>query len=360
MRENWTITSTDVTSDLPLVSVIVLNYNGKDVLEECIKSILNSNYPRVEVIVIDNGSADESYMIAKKYEPQVKLIKSPHNLGYSAGNNLGIRVAKGKYVFLVNNDAIIHPDCIYELVKTASSDPQIGILGCKVYYKNTRIIQHAGGKLDLSTISLPHIGVFEEDHGQYDEVSDVNYVSGVAMMVKREVIDKIGLLDEHYFAYWEDVDYCFRARRAGFRIVYVPSAIVEHHESFSWKRKPLLQKFLFQRNRLLFILKNFSSRELAYILLKEPNRVIQLIYDGMKRILTKRIQHLFDQRTYMRINQNYAKHRLEFSIIGVIEWGIALVASYLWLLGYVFLKTILRSKSIRALFQRCSICPLKF
>jgi len=82
LRENWTITSTDVTSDLPLVSVIVLNYNGKDVLEECIKSILNSNYPRVEVIVIDNGSADESYMIAKKYEPQVKLIKSPHNLGY--------------------------------------------------------------------------------------------------------------------------------------------------------------------------------------------------------------------------------------------------------------------------------------
>jgi GT2 family glycosyltransferase len=325
-----------------LVSVIILNYNGKDVLEECLRSILNSNYPKMEVIVIDNGSTDESYMIAKKYEPQVKLIRSSRNLGYSAGNNLGIRAAKGEYIFLVNNDAIIHPDCICELVKIASSDPRIGILGCKVYYKGTRIIQHAGGKLDPSATSPPHIGVFEEDHGQYDEVNDVDYVSGVAMMIKREVIDKVGLLDEHYFAYWEDVDYCFRARKAGFRIVYVPSAVVEHYESFSWKKKPLLQKFLFQRNRLLFILKNFSNRELAYIFLKEPNRVVQLIYDGMKRILTKRIQHLFDQRTYMRINQNHVKRHLEFSIIGVIEWGIALVASYLWLLGYVSLKTILR------------------
>jgi len=153
--------------------------------------------PRVEVIVIDNGSTDESYMIAKKYEPQVKLIKSPHNLGYSAGNNLGIRVAKGKYIFLVNNDAIIHSDCIYELVKIASSDPRIGILGCKVYYRGTRIIQHAGGKLNLSATAPPHIRVFEEDHGQYDEVSDVDYVSGVAMMIKREVVDKIGLLNEH-------------------------------------------------------------------------------------------------------------------------------------------------------------------
>ena len=324
--------------ELPLVSVIVLNYNGKDILEDCIIAILNSNYPRIEVIVVDNGSADGSHMIVKKYEPRVKLIRSLRNIGYSAGNNLGIQIAKGKYIFLVNNDAIIHPDCIYELVKVASSDTRIGVLGCKVYYKGTRIIQHAGGKLNLSATYLPHIGVFEEDRGQYDEISDVDYVSGVAMMIRREVMDKIGLLDEFYFAYWEDVDYCFRARKAGFRVVYVPNAIIEHHEGFSWKKKPLLQRFLFQRNRLLFILKNFQNKEVAHIFLKEPYRIIQLIHDGVRRIFTRSIQHLFNQEAYMKIDQNQAKCCLELSTVGVIQWGIALMASYLWLLGYLLFK----------------------
>jgi len=312
-------------SELPLVSVIVLNYNGKDVLEECIIALLNSNYPKMEVIVVDNGSTDESYMIAKKYEPQVKLIRSLRNLGYSAGNNLGIRVAKGEYIFLVNNDAIIHTDCICELVKVASSDPRIGILGCKVYYKGTRIIQHAGGKLDLSATYLPHIGIFEEDYGQYGENSDVDYVAGVAMMIKREVIDKIGLLDECYFAYWEDVDYCFRARKAGFRIVYVPKAIVEHFEGFSWKKRSSLQKFLNERNRLLFVLNNFSNKEVAIFLLTDIKNIVSRMVEAIRRILLGKSSH------EARIVNVYAKERLTFSVSGIFQWGLALIAAYLWL-----------------------------
>jgi GT2 family glycosyltransferase len=342
LRESWTIASTDAASDTPLVSVIVLNYNGKDVLEECIKSILNSNYSRVEVIVIDNGSTDESYMIAKKYEPQVKLIKSPHNLGYSAGNNLGIRVAKGKYIFLVNNDAIIHSDCIYELVKIASSDPRIGILGCKVYYRGTRIIQHAGGKLNLSATAPPHIRVFEEDHGQYDEVSDVDYVSGVAMMIKREVVDKIGLLNEHYFSYWEDVDYCFRAKKAGFRVVYVPKAIVEHFEGFSWKKKSFLQKFLNERNRLLFVLNNFSNKEVAIFLLTDMKNIILRMVEAFRRILLGKSSY------EARIVNIYAKEKLTFSVSGIFQWGLALTAAYLWLAMAIFKNyALMKNKNIK-------------
>jgi len=317
-------------SELPLVSVIVLNYNGKDVLEECIMSLLNSNYPKMEVIVVDNGSTDESYMIAKRYQPRVKLIRSLRNLGYSAGNNLGIRVAKGEYVFLVNNDAIIHPDCICELVKVASSDPRIGILGCKVYYKGTRIIQHAGGKLNLSATSLPHVGVFEEDHGQYDEISDVDYVSGVAMMIKREVINKVGLLNECYFAYWEDVDYCFRARKAGFRIVYVPKAIVEHFEGFSWKKRSLLQKFLYERNRLLFVLNNFSNKDVAIFLLTDIKNIVSRMVEAIRRILLGKSSY------ETRIVNVYAKERLTFSVSGIFQWGLALIAAYLWLTMTLF------------------------
>jgi GT2 family glycosyltransferase len=274
-------------------------------------------------------------MIAKKYEPQVKLIRSSRNLGYSAGNNLGIRIAGGEYIFLVNNDAIIHPDCICELVKVASSDPRIGILGCKVYYRGTQVIQHTGGKLDLSATSLPHIGIFEEDHGQYDEISDVDYVSGVAMMIKRELINKIGLLDERYFAYWEDVDYCFRARKAGFRIVYVPKAIVEHFEGFSWRKKSFLQKFLSERNRFLFVLNNFSNREMAVFLLTDIKNITLRMVEAFRRIISGKSSF------NICIASVYVKRKLTFSAFGIFQWGLALIAAYLWLIIALFKRCIL-------------------
>ena len=319
--------------ELPLISVIILNYNGREVLKDCIDSVLRSSYPELEVIVVDNGSTDESYKIAEKYGQKVKLIRSSYNLGYSAGNNLGIKVARGDYILLLNNDAILHPECISELVKVALTDPKIGVLGCKVYYRGTRIIQHAGGRLNLTATTLPHIGAFEKDRGQYDEVKDVDYVSGVAMMISRKAVNKIGFLDEEYFAYWEDVDYCFKARKADFRIVYVPKAVVEHYESFSWKKKSFLQKYLFQRNRLLFILKNFSGKQLIYILLKEPKRVIQMVYEGIKRLLPDAPQKIFGESVH-NIDQKLVKKRLEFSIFGMFQWALALVASYLWLICF--------------------------
>jgi len=111
---------------LPFVSVIILNHKGCDALEDCIGSVLDSRHPNLEIIVVDNGSTDESYKIAEKYVPRIKLIRSRYNLGYSAGNNIGIKAAKGDYIFLPNNDATIHPECISELVKAALSDPKIG------------------------------------------------------------------------------------------------------------------------------------------------------------------------------------------------------------------------------------------
>ncbi|MEM2297858.1 MAG: glycosyltransferase family 2 protein [Ignisphaera sp.] len=324
----------------PLCSVIILNYNGESIIEECLLSVLNTKYPKLEIIVVDNGSTDSSCNIIKKYEPKVRLVKIPYNVGFAIGNNIGIKSSRGEYIVLLNNDTVVHPSWISNLIKIAESDQNIGILGCKVYYMGTKILQHAGGKIDVHSTSLPHIGIFEEDVGQYDEIKDVDYVSGVSMMIRRKVIEKIGLFDPDYFLYWEDVDYCFRAKKAGFRIIYVPSAIVEHFEGFSVSKLNKYRHFvrlLFERNRILFVLKNFSSRELALFILKDVIKQLHRAREGIARLLY-RSSYYFSQRfknddnVISHYNWKVIQNKISFSARSIITSFIGLFYAYLFLI----------------------------
>lgn len=240
----------------PKVCCVVLTWNDKDNLAECLDSMSRVTYPNLEIIVSDNGSTDGSIAFVKESYPDVVLLENGHNLFWAGGNNVGIERALedgADYVILLNNDIVVDPDFIAELVAVGESDAKIGMLGPKIYYHNDRRqIWYAGGKVYLWRAIAKHIGIRDIDHGQYDEVTATDYITGCALMAKREVVLKIGLIDPVYLAYGEDMDWSYRARLAGYQLSYVPKAVLWHKIGAYWgvvSRRKIKQKF---RSQMIF------------------------------------------------------------------------------------------------------------
>jgi GT2 family glycosyltransferase len=171
----------------------------------------------------------------RKGYPDIEIVENKNNMGYAEGNNVGIRraIKKGAdYVLLLNNDTVVDPEFLDELVNVAESDPRIGFAGPKVYYYNYNqkkdIINFAGGKLEMWKGRTSHIGLNEVDNGQYDEIKEVDYVEGSCLLIRKDVIKDIGLFDPIYFAYWEENDLCMRGNRAGYISIFVPKAKIWH------------------------------------------------------------------------------------------------------------------------------------
>jgi len=245
----------------PLVSVIIVNWNGLPYLRDCLVSLQSSNYPRIEIIVSDNASTDGSQKVIEGEFQNVTLIRNQKNLGFSGGNNIAFRSAKGSQFFLLNSDAVIEPNCISELIGATVRDPSMAILGCKIFNSvaGKRVIEHVGGILFPSGYTT-NLGYREIDAGQFEEIYDVDYVIAAAMMVSRQVIEQIGPFDEAFSLFYEETDLCYRAQKAGFRIVVVPSAMAYHRGSATVNR--LYDKrakiTAMEKSRVCFVLKNFS------------------------------------------------------------------------------------------------------
>lgn len=222
----------------PKVTCVVLTWNGRDVLMECLEALKAVSYPCLDVVVSDNGSTDGSIEDVRSRFPSVTVLENGRNLRWSGGNNVGIEHAMAHgadYVLLLNNDTVVAPEFVGELVRAGEADETIGVLGPKIYYHDRpRVIWYAGGVVSLVTGIVKHRGIREEDHGQYDEPADVDYVTGCALMIKRAVVETIGLIDPSYLAYAEDTDYSLRAHQAGFRARYVPTSVVWHKVGASW------------------------------------------------------------------------------------------------------------------------------
>jgi len=216
----------------PLVYIIILNWNGKEDTIECLHSVQEVDYPCYQALVVDNASSDGSAEAIRAAFPRVGLIVNESNLGFAAGNNVGIEHALEEgadYVFLLNNDTTVDRMVLTELVKACEADRAIGLASPKVYYYDRpKTIFYAGARRHWLPLFPNPIGIGEEDRGQHDEVKEVDYVWGQAMFIKRRVIEDIGLLDPGFFMYYEDCDYCLRAAEAGYKIIYVPMAIVWH------------------------------------------------------------------------------------------------------------------------------------
>jgi len=236
-------------------SVIILAWNGIAYLKPCLDAVLAQAYPDFEVIVVDNASTDGSADFVAEHYPQIRLIRNSQNLGFSAGNNIGLRAARGEVLLLLNQDTEVHPGWLTALV-LAVQDPTVGIAGCKLLYPNGTI-QHAGAKIVDARGSAKHIGRGEIDVQQYEGLRDVDFVTGAALALTRSTFTCIGPLDEGFMpAYYEDVDWCYRARVAGLRVVYCSHAIATHYESTSSKTTGYLHLSTFHQGRLRFLFKH--------------------------------------------------------------------------------------------------------
>jgi len=257
------------------ISIITINYNGiKDTCE--LIDTLPLEDRTIEVIVVDNASKEDEATLIEQQYPQVKVIRSTENLGFAGGNNLGIQAAHGKYIFFLNNDTLLR--CKKEdvrckmfqpLIDRLESSPKIGMVSPKIRFSwRANPIQFAG-YTPLSKITLRNraIGCGEPDHGQYDTAHPTPYAHGAAMMVKREVIEKVGFMPECYFLYYEELDWSMMIRRAGYDIWYEPAMTVYHKESQTTGQQSPLRTYYITRNRLLFVKRNNKtvSRYLSYL-----------------------------------------------------------------------------------------------
>lgn len=241
------------------LSIITINYNGLKDTCELIESLPLGNYS-MEVIVVDNASKEDEASIIEKRYPNIKVIRSNKNLGFAGGNNLGIKAARGKYLFFINNDTLLshQPSAIDHLIHRLESDEKIGMVCPKIRFAwDNNPIQFAGyTPLSRFTMRNRSIGFGETDKGQYEIPHSTPYAHGAAMMVKREALKKVGLMPECYFLYYEELDWSMMFTRAGYTIWYEPACTVYHKESQATGQNSPLKVYYLTRNRLLFVKRN--------------------------------------------------------------------------------------------------------
>jgi GT2 family glycosyltransferase len=250
---------------LPRVGVVILNHNGKSLAEQCIRSVLNSSYPNKEIILVDNASTDGSLDYLHRIFPQVLILKNSENLGVAGGRNSGFReaVRRGNdYIVSLDNDTRIDRRLIEALVEVTESDPRIGVVGPKMYSDDgSGTLQCAGGTITYTQNVCAERGLGKTDRGQYDRIEDMDYFPGCGFMARREVFERLNFLDETFYGYGhEDTDFCVRATQSGYRVVYVPKAVMWHRGSATIGGYSPRKKYLEAVNSVYFVRKYGTLR----------------------------------------------------------------------------------------------------
>jgi GT2 family glycosyltransferase len=243
----------------PLLVSVILNTNRRDDTLECLAALQKSTYPRNRTIVLDNASTDGSVEAIRLAHPEVEVVDLDENLGYAGNNNVGIDRALREgadWVVLLNEDTVPDPECLRHMVAVGAADPGVGVIGPLVFhFDSPKIVQSAGGILNRHW-KATHIGQNERDNGSFAEPRDVDWISGCCIMVRREVFEDVGPLDERFFYYWEETELCIRARRRGWRIVHVPAAQLWHKGvQVDYQPAPSVTYYA-TRNRLLTLSKH--------------------------------------------------------------------------------------------------------
>jgi GT2 family glycosyltransferase len=245
----------------PKVSIVLLNYNNHHFTIDCLKSLEHVMYPNFEPIVVDNGSKEESINAVKQAFPETILLVTGKNQGFTGGNNVGIRYALehgADYVMLLNNDTVVAPDMFDLMIEVMEKDPSIGVTGPMIYYYDSpEMIWSIGGEIDWNSGTTRMLGLNEVDKGQYGLTPQpTDFITGCALLVRREVWEKVGLLDDNFFIYYEETEWCVRAGRGGFKLYYVPMAMMWHKISIEARAVSPWVYYYMTRNRLLFLHKS--------------------------------------------------------------------------------------------------------
>lgn len=285
------------TDPAPSVAIIVLTWNGRDLTLDCLRSLEAVHTPGAYGVVVDNASSDGTVAaIRERYGDRIAVIENDSNLGFAAGNNVGIRraLADGaNFVLLLNNDTMVAPDFVDELLRAMTAAPDTGITAPKIFYAEPpNQIWFAGGEISLWRGTARHTGIREIDRGQYDRERDIDYATGCAMLVRREVFEKAGYLDPAYQAYFEDADFCVRAREAGFRIRYAPAAKVWHRISASTggqlSRRKATRKLASSRRFFAAHARPWHWATIPFFFMVDVLRIVGLVLTGRIRDVSPR------------------------------------------------------------------------
>jgi GT2 family glycosyltransferase len=270
----------------PLISIVTLTWNQTDVTCEFLESTRNFTYKNYEILVCDMGSKiDPTEQINRGNYPNTTVLRSETNLGFTGGNNWGMRQAKGDYIFIVNNDTEVTPDLLDVLIEPFYADPTIGVTCPKIrFFHHKDVIQYAGfNPMDLHTGRVTSVGSMEKDEGQHDVSGYTNGAHGCAMMVSKKVIDEVGMFPETFFIYYEEWDWSSRILKAGYHIYYQAKGLIYHKESITMGKQSAIKVYYHTRNRILYMRRNTKPKEFAvfisfFILLSAPKAVATYLF----------------------------------------------------------------------------------
>ena len=292
-------------TNLPKVSIIILNYNAKDFLEKCILSIIQSDYDNLEIIVVDNDSQDKSHIECKERFPQIKLIENKKNLGYCEGNNVGLKEANGEYIIILNPDTEVQSDWIKKFLEKFNKYGE-GLYQPKLLATNNKKrINSAGNMINVFGFGYS-LGKGKNDDKEYNKFKKINYASGACLFTSKKILEKIGYFDSFLFAYHDDLELGWKGAQLNIQSFYVPEIIVYHAESFSFKWSP--KKFyLLERNRWYCILTHYSKSTFYKLL---PSliiiEIITCLYFLSKGMIKEKIRASISiLKKYKTINQTY-------------------------------------------------------
>lgn len=255
--------------DRPWASIIILNYNGRRFLNDCVRSVLTSDYPFYEIIVVDNASTDDSVIEFEKaflpaHSDKIAIVKNPANWLSTKGLNVGIRAVRGEIIVLLDNDTSVRADWLSRLVQPLIDDPGVGVTGSKLLFGDQCHVQHAGGWIEENGLAQ-HYGYRDVDNGQWRETHRLHFVTGAATAIRKSVFEECGGgLDELFPIYFEDCDICWNARRLGYEVLFVPDSVAIHHESATMKIGSDWYLYNYHRGRCRFVFKNFPIKNLLF------------------------------------------------------------------------------------------------
>lgn len=308
------------------VSVVIVNWNVKDYLRDCLRSVYEQTKGvRFEVIVVDNGSADGSQEIVRREFPQVRLIENPENRGFAAANNQGIKLATGRYLLLLNPDTVVLDDAIGKAVAFADGNPSVGIVGCQVLETQHSVQPTCFRFPSPMTIFMALTGLHSlfpnnrlfalERFGDWarDTERDVDVVSGMFMLVRREAVDEVGLMDEDYFMYAEEADWCYRFWQAGWRCVFTPQARITHVDGGSKSTKQVSAQMYVQQQKSLLLFQRKNRGVLAWAI----TRCVCVIM-LFARLCALSVAHLFSVRACSAHKAALAAAAVKYHLLGIV------------------------------------------
>ena len=293
---------------MDIISVVSVNFNQPEATKAFLLSLKNNCSLNLEIILVDNASNDNFEKDFKEIIPNLNFIRNKTNIGFAGGNNLGISQAKGNYILLLNNDTEIVKGSIETLVNELKSDENIGLLSPLIlYYDDKKIIQYAGfTPLNYLTARNKQLGLYKKNTGQFDNLSyQTGYCHGAAVICRKADLDKAGLMDESYFLYYEELDWCEKFKRIGKTINFTGKTYIYHKESISVGKESAIKTYFMTRNRMLFIRKNTSLINtllfsIYYTLIACPKLIVTLVKNGNKHLVKYVIKGLLWNFTHSK------------------------------------------------------------